>query len=109
VTTELTEDEFRTLVTRYLQLIRSESVIVDDEYAVAVKLWNTIVWGRLESDELYGRYNEAFFPDTLRQASFALGATPTRGMSLRSEARGLNLGGTPEPESCYLIVDRPER
>jgi hypothetical protein len=76
------------------------------DYHTMIRLWNTIENERLgDQDSLFRRYASAFFPAHVERAAQRLGAYPTKGMALYSEAYDVYLGNPSHAPSRYRIVD----
>ncbi len=96
----------RAMTERYLDGILRGDAFAEDDYVAMVRLWNTIdLYALADTDDLYGRYADAFFPGTVERASHALDALPTKGMALYSSKHDLYIGGKPHANSQYLPMD----
>lgn len=99
-------ETFRSLVAEYLDRLepQGDATLDAEDYVTMIRLWNTIELHALgDRDPLFARYAAAFFPDAVQRATELLGATPTKGMALRSKEHDVYIGGKPHPNSQYLI------
>jgi hypothetical protein len=95
-------EEFRALITKYIESMESGRELSATDYLTMTRLWNTILFRRLESaDELFHRYAKAFFPEYIEPISKSLNAQPTKGMALYSKEHDIYIGGKPHHHSQF--------
>lgn len=98
--------DFRALVVDYLNRMESGTELSIDDYITMTRLWNTIEFARLGSeDSLFREYSAAFFPAFVERVSESLHALPTKGMALYSKEHDIYLGGKPHAQSQYRLED----
>lgn len=100
----ISTEEFRKLVTDYLNRMESGDEMTIKDYVTMTRLWNTIEFRRLGSkDAIFHRYAAAFFPAYVERISKSLNALPTKGMALYSKEYDIYLGGKPHAHSQYKL------
>jgi len=98
-------ETFHSLVGYYLDQMGSGGELSADDLVTMTRLWNTLSSSDLEeTDEAYGDFAAAFFPNYVRLASETLGALPSKGMALYSKSYDLFIGGSPHANSQYRLT-----
>jgi hypothetical protein len=100
---------FRALAAEYLARMESGVELSTEDYVTMARLWNTILFRHLDQDnELFRRYNTAFFPHYIERIANSLDAMVSKGMSYYSKTYDLYIGGKPHPNSIYRLKPEEE-
>jgi hypothetical protein len=103
-------DRYQTVIDNDLKRKSSDSdpePTVDD-YVSMVRIWNTIVFMRMGTNEpALAHFASSFLPAYAERISRALGALPTKGMALYSKQYDLYIGGKPHANSQYRLIADP--